>query len=454
MSGLYKSSISKMAAKKPAAKKPAVKAGNVKKAPVKATGTGGYKVSAVKKKPIADNISITANDKSKNKTKRKKCAAIRSPEESHLRCLMLTKNGEKYCSIHLSQKNIVDFNLIDDDIIERDEQILKPTKIVTNSIIRKMCLSESDKSKQPVTKQVTPVKRSCATKTMFEQKVSTIENSYKENEDDLEIKLLILVNDDEYCDKISDLIGPVFQNITVSEDQQDPITFDEIWTIKDGIKVPALVNKYYLFSYVDLKDKIRCLTVFTIYNMINDNNFIHPITMEQIPDKDIERAKELINLYQTKIGLFKEDESNLSSEFKLKNRLTKLFKQFHIHSIYFEENWLLSIDDKTKLYKIIKETEKLVSNNIKTINANLHGFKIFQKKEMIWKGKGKMPASKSKNDDDSIFALQEYIVTEWERLIQAADNPQNQIPIWIMAMGLSFVVTDVKQKYPDLEIML
>lgn len=382
------------------------------------------------------------------------CASIRSSEEPHLRCLMRTKNEEKYCAIHLAQKNIVDFNLIEEDILDLDAKMSEPDKIIINTAIRKISINTPKRIEALVAKTETKVNKET---TMREQKVSTIENCLKENEDELEIKLLILVND-EYCNKIAELIGPVFQDITISEDQQDPITYDEIWTIKDGVKVPSGMNKYYLFSYLDSRKKIRCLSIFTIYNMINENNFIHPITMEEIPEKDIKRAKELIDLYEKKVGLFKEDNLNLSPEFKLKNRLTKLFKQFHVHSIYLEENWLLSIDDKNKLYKIIKETEKLVSNNIKSINSNLHGFKIFQKKEQTkskHSSKKKSKATKKDDDEnDSVFKLQEYIVGEWERLIEAADNSQNQIPIWILASGLSFVVPQVKQKYPDLEIML
>src|ERR1700753_1115114 len=99
--------------------------------------------------------------------------------------------------------------------------------------------------------------------------------------------------------------------------------------------------------------------------------------------------------------MFKKNDSNLSPEFKLRNRLTKLFKQFHIHNIHFEENWLLNLNDKNKLFKIIKETEKLVSNNIKTINPILHGFKIFQKKKQFKTyGKKSRLSQKKINDDD------------------------------------------------------
>jgi len=158
-----------------------------------------------------------------------------------------------------------------------------------------------------------------------------------------------------------------------------------------------------------------------------------------------------------KIDLFKQvDESTISPEFKLKNRLTRLFQKFHFHSIYFEESWLLSITDPTDLYKIITETEKLIANNIPSINGNLHSLNLFQnrpqkKHPRRVKKIGRAPVM---IDDDDPIILKEYIIGEWEKLIGAADNPQNQIPIWILGSGISFVVPEIKQKYPDLEIML
>jgi hypothetical protein len=422
--------------------------------------------SAKKISPVISKVSSSTNtnmNKIENDCNRNICASVRSPNELQFRCLMKTRDGNKYCPMHLAQSKIIDFNMVDDDIIDLDQKISEPNKIITNDIIRKISLDCG------INKNVSPPTKMKSTKnsnnTMREQKVSTIENSHKENEDELEIKLLILANDDEYSNTIANLIGPVFNDITLSEDEQDSVTFDEIWKMENGIKIPAAVNKYYLFSYIDSKGKIRCMTIFTIYSLINENNLEHPTTMEKIPDADIKRAKKLIDLYQTKLDLFKDDDSKMSPEFKLRNRLTKLFKQFHIHSIYLEENWLFNINDKNKLYKIIKETEKLVSNNVKIINPSLHGFKIFQKTEpkkyAPRKGKNNKPSKgyhQSKVDDDDynndIFELHEYIVDQWEKLIQAADNPQNQLPIWILASGLSFVVPEVKQKYPDLEIML
>ena len=55
-----------------------------------------------------------------------------------------------------------------------------------------------------------------------------------------------------------------------------------------------------------------------MYNMLMENDFIHPITMEPISDDDISRAKKLIDLYQTKIGLLRRMPDTLSPEYKLR----------------------------------------------------------------------------------------------------------------------------------------
>lgn len=377
------------------------------------------------------------------------CASIRSENQAQYRCLMKASYGEKYCPMHLLQTVHTDFAMINEDIINIDQMISQPTTIITNDLISKITI-------EPVVKLERPIPAACKKSIPIEQNVSTIEAAIKENDDDLEIKLLILVNDDDYNNKISKLIGPVFNDITLSEDDQDPITFDDIWTMKNGVKVAASVNKYYLFSYKDLSDKIRCMTLFTMFSLINENNLIHPSTQEPIPEEAIERAKCLIELYQQKVGMFKEMDVNMSREYLLKNRLTKLFKKFHIHSIYFEEKWLLDIDNVDKLYKIIRETDQFIPNNLSSINPALGSLPIFKKKKQGYvKAKGKTSSNqKSISAGESIIELQEYIIDEWEKLIQAANNPQNQIPIWIIAIGLSNVVPEVKQKYPDLEFML
>ncbi|AGC01839.1 hypothetical protein H012_gp624 [Acanthamoeba polyphaga moumouvirus] len=372
------------------------------------------------------------------------CKSIKSLSEPHLRCLLKKKPGCDYCAIHNIQKNKFDFNeSMDEYLTDINENFVRSSSTY-NPILKTIdiekfintTVSSSIKQHVNTTKKIAKISK--------EENIQVIENIYNDNQEDLEIKLLILINDEEYSSKIKELVGPIYHDVTLSEDEYDPITYDPIWIINNGKRIPAEINKYYLFSYFDSNDKIRCFTIFSIWDMLNgqENELKHPITQELIPEKDIERAKQLIDIYKNKIGLFREDNSNHSEEYKLKCRLVKLFKQFHVHSIYLEEKWLLDINDVNKLNKIITETNKLVKNNLKIINPKLKTNTLFQKRFT--------PKSKIEN---YILSIQQYIIEEWEKLISQADNPNNQIPIWIIVSGLSFVVPEIKEKFPDLEIM-
>lgn len=392
-----------------------------------------------------------------SKNKYTACVSIRSPDEPHKQCLLEAKINEIYCPIHLAQKHNIRYdnrnknyeiidNFTDYLITPDDNPIIRKINInllndisVDRSINRSKYISKVNNTNNS---NISDIDK---TSTMIEQKFSTVTLNHQENEDDLQIKFLILVNDEKYYNKISKLVGPVFDDICLSEDEQDPITYDPIWILVDGVRKPASTNKYYLFSYIDQNGKIRCFTIFTMYDMIKENNCIHPITTEPINNKDIKRAKKLIRLYKREIGLFNVKNDRNSPEFRVRNRLIVLFKKFHKHSIYFEENWLLSINDCTVLYKIINETRQLISNNIASINSTLKQCDLFNRIK---------PTASENIDPDFKIRLKEYIVEQWEKLISISDADHNQIPIWIIASGLSFVVPEIKEKYPNLEIMM
>lgn len=386
------------------------------------------------------------------------CASIISKEEKQTRCLFAAQTNSKFCPMHLLETNPIIYNgdideIQTDRIIEPDpvNPIIIQTK-VTKEIIKK----NNDTANVDICNKNIPSKGKAAPKkeppkktVIKEQKENNVMRNYEDNEADLEIKLLILVNDEEYINQIPKLIGPVYNDITISDDDIDPITYDVIWKYQNGQKVPAEINKYFLFSYIDHNDKIKCLTIFTLYDILNSNNCVHPVTLEKIPDKDVRRARKLIKIYTTRLGMFKEsDDSNLSADYKLKNRLNKLFSKYHMHSIYLEDKWLMSIQNTDDLWKIISESEKLVSNNLRSINSSLTRTQIFNKKRSGKKGTNAISV------ENEISELKEYIVSEWEKIVEAANDPQNQIPIWIIASGLSFITPDVIQKYPSLEVML
>jgi hypothetical protein len=406
--------------------------------------------------PIKSTEAVK-NSIDKTKTPKLQCESIRSTDEPNVQCPHKRKEGSHFCPIHSKLGNPIKYKLytgsVTDEIFDLDEEILSVTQPPikmnsTNSLIHKVNLNK------PLPK-ITPTKNLSDTASkgksvLNEQKMSTVLDNHKENADDLEVKLLILINDDEYNEKLAKLIGPVFADVTLSEDENDPVTLDPIWEMVDDKKVPAEVNKYFLFSYTDSKDKIRCFTIFTVQEMIEKNEFVHPITMEPIGEKDIKRAKKLVGIYSTKLNLFKtaEEDNGELTAYNIKNRTIKLFKKFHVHSIYLEEEWFTSIDSMSNLYKIASETEKLVSNNVKSINPTLKSIDVFR-----WGSSYGKKAPKKNVDEEDLLELKQKILDDWNKIMSSTDTPKNQLPIWIIASGLSYVVPAIKTKYPDLEIM-
>lgn len=360
---------------------------------------------------------------------KKRCASIRTLQTPQYQCNFMTT--EKYCSLHQAYATQIDYlPEADRNNYDTNKNIVKTknpllVKYNTSNII-------ADKYKLSKLFETDVSNKKKDNNILNEEHVSTMKNNFKEGEADLEIKLLILVNED--ASLVKNLIGPCFDDVTLSEDQEDPITLDPIWIISNKIKQPANINRYYLFSYLDSHQKIRCMTLFTIKDLIDSNNLNHPITCEAIPEEAINRATQLIELYSSKLGLFSTDLSKATPEFILKTKLTQLFSKFHIHSIYFEINWLLSINDKNKLLQIIDNTRNIVNNNADIISKNFNKNSLF------------------KQISGDSLKLKEYIVSQWEQLINY--NPQNQLLIWIIASGLSNTVPEIKQKFPDLEVMM
>jgi len=403
----------------------------------------------ISKRFISPNNSISKNTPTK-KTKFIQCASVMNRSEQQHRCLFEVGPEGKFCFLHLLETNPIVYSGDITEIPTERGVVVEPVNpvIIKTSVSQTMSneeIPDAKYEKSAIGKKSKKVDDH--TPPLIHEHMSDFVNkNYEENEAELVVKLLILVNDEEYIDKIPALIGSVYNDVTLSDDEVDPMTLDPIWYMTPKGRVPAQVNKYFLFSYVDDMNKVRCLTVFTIYDMIISNNYIHPITMVKIPDRDIRRAKKLIQLYKTKLGMFKDtDESSWTPEFKLKNKLNKIFSKYHIHNIYLEDKWLISIMDSQKLQKIIHESEKIVNNSVRSINPKLTNFRLFNK-----------PPKQINKDcsEDYILGLKEFIVSEWEKLVDAADNIQNQLPIWIIAAGLSLVIPEVGEKYPNLDLML
>jgi hypothetical protein len=366
------------------------------------------------------------------------CMSVRHIDEPHNRCLFHQEKNQKFCAIHLLEKKPLIFNGDIKEIEKSEivsEDIINPiliTTTITNT--KKKPLSINTEKKPPAKGSAKAV---ASKKTIKEHNINDVQYNQSESEADLDIKLLILINDEEYADKIPSLIGPVYDDITLSDDDRDPVTFDIFWELdSNNKKIPSDVNKYLLFSYKDDHDKIRCFTVFTLDSMIKSEKYEHPTTTEPMSSKNIKRAKKLIDIYTKKLTMFKQrNESNLTPEFKLKVRINKLFSKYHVHNIYLEDKWLLDIDNTSDLLNIITTTSDIAHNNLTGSK------KLFKK------------TYDTHNTDENVFLLKEYIVREWEKMIELVNDTNNQVPIWIIASGLSDFNQEIFEKYPTIEMM-
>jgi hypothetical protein len=217
------------------------------------------------------------------------CAAI-NPNERKVRCLF--KGEQKYCEIHLALANVVDHHFTEYDCI--DEKNVD--RVITNEAPFGKWYGEEIRIPdiQSTTKSLTA---------LIEAK--------DQSELDIQTKLLILLNEKKYHERIAELVGPVFNNPCLSHDSEDPISGDIIWTDDGNGRQPTDrgLQSHFLFSYYD-SDTLRCLSIYTIEGMIkkmkreNDSSLINPVTMTPLSIEARDRAIKLCELYRKKLGLF------------------------------------------------------------------------------------------------------------------------------------------------------
>jgi hypothetical protein len=169
---------------------------------------------------------------------------------------------------------------------------------------------------------------------------------------------------------------------------------------------------------------LKCFTIFSMYDIISSGNYCHPITRTKIPEEAIERAKELIDLYDKELNLFKEVSIK---EFSLRNKLNYLFGKFRSFGIYLEEDWILGINDKDKLKEMSYELVNIAKRN----NISI------------------VPPSFFIND--TIQYYHSIIFQKWEMLFNTCPN---ETTIWIIALSIAKVCPQVMERYPDLKFMI
>jgi hypothetical protein len=254
----------------------------------------------------------------------------------------------------------------------------------------------------------------------------------------MNIKITIIINNYEDQNKLKALIGPIFNDITLSEDEMDPISLTPFWTLSEnGTRIPTNINKYFLFSYFDSQNKIRCFYIYTIHDLIKQNMLYHPVTQEPFDKKTLDRASELINIYFNELGINMSHDINKTLKEKLIAKTTEVFQKINKEGIIIDEAWFINLS-KQDVSKFHKELKTLVEQNIP--NKKLHVFKTINEKEG--------------NKKIGPMNLKMKIIKNIDQFLELSkENNMFNICALILITALTIVSPGAKEKYPDIQLV-
>jgi hypothetical protein len=362
-----------------------------------------------------------------------RCFAVRSIYEPY-QCAFSAMIGEKYCVFHRSRSDTTEFyddyqsgsKIIKEPIIN---PLIKQFKKSFNNKIKEVPVIDEHKTcykKQPQKKGTSSNQQNMSHTTYIEETPQFINKKSKYDEVMIMTKMLILDNETDTKNEIEQLLGPAFPDPTVSVDEIDPVTFDDIWyeTI-NGKRVCPNYNPHINFSYTNANGNIKIINIFTLHNMYTNNVWNHPLTSEALNEDDVIRAKKLIEVYENKLNMFVSNIS-YSLEYKLKIRTDKLFAKYNQRNIPVDSKYILNINDCHIIKSIINNTVNIVNKNKTLISPNYEGItKISFKSDLV----------KTKKQ----------LVNIWYELENYDIDGNNSNIMWIILKGMAPNIPEIKQ---------
>jgi hypothetical protein len=254
----------------------------------------------------------------------------------------------------------------------------------------------------------------------------------------------VIFDDSKILHLIKNIQGPMGTNYLKSKDNKDMISQEDIWVLLDGEKKPSDdIPKYKLFSYTDSNKMVRCFNIESIKGFIDNNHkIVHPITKEDIDDKDINRAKEMIKILQDSNILEKKVDDNVLTEQKIKNMAFNIFQKFSLMSIFIDSEWFLSLNTDN-LLKLNYELKDFYDNNVddesKKIMVPNDGNAFQYSKEEL-----------NSKTNKSHLEIQNYLLINIDKVISASeDEAMKNLGNYLMIGGLAVVCPEIRKCYPD-----
>jgi hypothetical protein len=202
-----------------------------------------------------------------------------------------------------------------------------------------------------------------------------------------------------------------------SIEDRDPISFELFYTTNNGIKHFIYKNLEQLVLYQDDMMKVHCFEKTTLEHMKHYNISYHPITMEKIPD----------NIFNNTISI------NIDKS--ISDRIYNIFNSLTTISIFLNSELFLKLNN-IKLDKLYYETRDFYLNNLST--------EIIKKLNIFIK-------TTNEYNIMTFINKQEYIVNCYEILLKNSGG--NHMFYYIIVGGLSTVVSEIKELYPDIIIL-
>jgi hypothetical protein len=208
-----------------------------------------------------------------------------------------------------------------------------------------------------------------------------------------------------------------------SVDDRDPITLNKFWIIKDNKKKFIYEKPDELVLYIDENNQCRCLEKNTIKYLKTYKIFNHPITGKPIPKNILDKFN-IININKNK---------------SIKDKCLSVFNKFTNLSIFIDYNKFLNLNMES-LKKLNYEIKDFYYQNISLENRikidKKDGNKIFK-------------LNNNQFNDKDIKYIQNYLLNQIEILLTCPNENIKYMLNYIVVGGLSLVIPEIKEQYPD-----
>ena len=208
-----------------------------------------------------------------------------------------------------------------------------------------------------------------------------------------------------------------------SLDNKDPVSLNKFWIIENNKKKFIYKNIDNLILYKDSNNFIKCIEKSTIEHLNHYNINYHPCSFEKFPDSILKNINKL----------------KIKNNVSLRDKSINIFKSFENNSIFINHELFLNLD-KNKLSKLNFELKEFYYENISLENR----IKIDKKD-----GNSIFKKTSNMLNESSILEVQNYILDQIKLLLNYDDINLKFMLNYIILAGLSLVIPQIKEEYPD-----